>query len=102
MALISLVDRAQIFPRDAYRRTFERLVEKMPPAACQIMVDLSLAHERACEAELADLAADLDAGRLPDLRGSVTLLAPSRQSADVTRSPRLPPTTTCSREKAHE
>jgi hypothetical protein len=28
---------------------------------------LALAHERACEAELADaIAADLDAGRLPD------------------------------------
>jgi hypothetical protein len=29
---------------------------------------LALAHDRACEAELADaIAADLDAGRLPDL-----------------------------------
>jgi hypothetical protein len=29
---------------------------------------LALAHERACEAELAEvIAADLDAGRLPDL-----------------------------------
>jgi hypothetical protein len=29
---------------------------------------LALAHERACEAELSDvIAADLDAGRLPDL-----------------------------------
>jgi hypothetical protein len=30
---------------------------------------LALAHERACEAELAEhLAADLDAGRLPDIK----------------------------------
>lgn len=39
-------------------------------AACRTMVDiLALAHERACEAELADrLAAELDHGRLPDMR----------------------------------
>ena len=70
MALMNLVYRDQIFPREAYRRTFERLVEELPErAACKIMVELlSLAHERACEAELADvLAADLEAGRLPDL-----------------------------------
>ena len=37
--------------------------------ACKVMVELlALAHERACEAELAAaIAADLDAGRLPDL-----------------------------------
>lgn len=38
------------------------------------MVDLlALAHERGCEAGLADqLAADLDAGRLPDLTHPAT------------------------------
>jgi hypothetical protein len=37
--------------------------------ACKVTVELlMLAHERACEAELADaIVADLDAGRLPDL-----------------------------------
>jgi hypothetical protein len=37
--------------------------------ACKLTVELlALAHERACEAELADaIATDLDAGRLPDL-----------------------------------
>jgi hypothetical protein len=37
--------------------------------ACRTMVGLlALAHERACEAELADIIdAELDAGRLPDL-----------------------------------
>ena len=37
--------------------------------ACRSMVGLlALAHERACEAELADIIdAELDAGRLPDL-----------------------------------
>ena len=70
MALMKLVYRDQLFPREAYRRTFERLIEALPErAACRLMVDLlSLAHERACEAELADvLDADLAAGRLPDI-----------------------------------
>lgn len=70
MALLNLVYRAQLFPRDAYRQIFERLLEEMPErAACRIMVELlALAHERACEAELADsLTADLEAGRLPDM-----------------------------------
>jgi hypothetical protein len=42
------------------------------------MVDLlALAHERGCEAELADqLAADLDAGRLPDVKRLRTDFAP--------------------------
>jgi hypothetical protein len=37
--------------------------------ACRTMVGLlALAHERTCEAELADIIdAELDAGRLPDL-----------------------------------
>ena len=37
--------------------------------ACKVTVELlALAHERACEAELAEaIAADLNAGRLPDL-----------------------------------
>ena len=39
------------------------------PPACQLMVDLlSLAHDRACEADhAAVLLTDLGAGRLPDL-----------------------------------
>ena len=42
------------------------------------MVDLlALAHDRACEAELADiLAADLDAARLPDMAALRTRFAP--------------------------
>src|ERR1700679_750536 len=40
MALLNLVYRDQLFPRDAYRRTFDRLVEKLPEkAACRLMVD---------------------------------------------------------------
>jgi transposase InsO family protein len=70
MALLNLVYRDQLFPRDAYRQTFDRLLEKLPEKlACRLMVNLlALAHERGCEADLATiLAADLAAGRLPDM-----------------------------------
>jgi hypothetical protein len=70
MALLNLVYRDQLFPRDAYRQTFDRLLEKLPAkSACRLMVNLlALAHERCCEAELATLlAADLAAGQLPDI-----------------------------------
>ncbi len=78
-ALLHLVYRAQLFPRDAYRQTFDRLLEQMPERpACQLMVDLlSLAHDRGCEADLAAiLLADLGAGRLPDLAGLRERFAP--------------------------
>jgi transposase InsO family protein len=70
MALLNLVYRDQLFPRPAYKRTFEALRERSDDRhACKVMVELlMLAHERACEAELADvLAVEIDAGRLPDL-----------------------------------
>jgi hypothetical protein len=69
MALLNLVYRDQIFPRTAYRRAWDRLIETEPPrSACRIMVALlSLAHEHACEADLAvAIDAILDAGALPD------------------------------------
>jgi hypothetical protein len=58
---------------------FDRLLEAMPERnACRLMVELlSMAHERACEAELADLLAqDLDDGRLPDIAALRTRFAP--------------------------
>ncbi|CCD86195.1 conserved protein of unknown function (part of transposase) [Bradyrhizobium sp. ORS 285] len=70
MALANLVYRDQLFPRAAYRRAFETLQDRYDERhACKVTVEpLALAHERACEAELAEaIAADLDAGRLPDL-----------------------------------
>ena len=70
MALLNLVYRDQLFPRPAYKRTFETLRERCDDRhACKMMVELlMLAHERACEVELADvLDADLHAGRLPDV-----------------------------------
>jgi hypothetical protein len=71
MALLNLVYRDQLFPRDAYRRTFDRLLEKLcEKSACRLMVDLlALAHERGCEADLAALLdADLASDRLPDIK----------------------------------
>lgn len=79
MALMKLVYRNQLFPREAYARTFERLIEALPDrTACRLMVDLlSLAHERGCEAELADmLGAELAAGRLPDIAALRERFAP--------------------------
>jgi transposase InsO family protein len=79
MALMGLVYRDQLFPRPAYARTFEAMVGKLPVrTACRTMVDLlALAHERACEAELAEhLDVDLKAGRLPDLKRLRALFSP--------------------------
>jgi hypothetical protein len=70
MALLNLVYRDQLFPRRAYARAFAALLAKQTEKqACRVMVGLlALAHDRACEAELAQaIDADLDAGALPDL-----------------------------------
>ncbi len=79
MALLGLVYRDQLFPREAYRLTFDRLIEQLSErAACRLMVDLlALAHDRGCEAELAEvLAADLAADRLPDMARLRTRFSP--------------------------
>ena len=70
MALNNLVYRDQLFPRPAYRRAFEALSAEMgDKRACKVTVELlALAHDRACEAELAQaIDAELDEGRLPDI-----------------------------------
>ena len=79
MALMNLVYRDQLFPREAYRHTFDRLVEQLPQRqACRIMVELlSLAHERGCESQLADhLAAGIEARQLPDVAALRAHFAP--------------------------
>ncbi len=79
MALLGLVYRDQLFPRDAYRHAFDALRDAVPERqACRTTVDLlALAHDRGCEAELADcLTADLRAGRLPDLAALRARFAP--------------------------
>ncbi len=86
MALLGLVYRDQLFPREAYRRTFDRLRETLTDrAACRIMVGLlALAHDRACESELAAiLDDDLDAGSLPDLAALQARFGPDPAAVPV-------------------
>ncbi len=81
MALLNLVYRDQLFPRDAYRRSFERLLETAgEKAACQITVELlALAHDRGCEVELATmLDTGLAAGQLPDMAALRARFVPER------------------------
>lgn len=83
MALLNLVYRDQLFPRPAYARTFDALLaEQSPRAACKAMVEiLALAHDRACEGELAErLAVELDAGILPDIIALSQVFAPDAQA----------------------
>jgi hypothetical protein len=69
MALLNLVYRDQLFPREAFRLTFERLREVSEKLACKTLVDLlSLAHDRACESQLAAMLCEhLEAGGLPNV-----------------------------------
>jgi hypothetical protein len=79
MALLNLVYREQLFPRRAYARAFDALLaETGEKAACKIMVGLlAIAHERACEAELAvAIEEELDSGRLPNLSTLIERFAP--------------------------
>jgi transposase InsO family protein len=83
MALLNLVYRDQVWPRDAYRHMFDHLCERLSErAACKLMVELlSIAHERACEAQLAALLTeDLAADRLPDLKVLRERFAPDLES----------------------
>jgi hypothetical protein len=83
MALLNLVYRDQIFPRRTYARAFEALVSKEgAKRACGVIVELlALAHERACEAELAEVIdAELDAGRLPDPKALLKRFKPDAQA----------------------
>ena len=79
MALLNLVYREQLFPREAYRRTFHWVLERQGERiACKSIVELlSLAHERGCEADLAAaLSEHLDAGEMPDLNQLRARFAP--------------------------
>ena len=87
MALLNLVYRDQLFPREAYRLMFERLCERLNPrAACKQTVELlSLAHERCCEADLAQvLTVCLAIDQLPDLA-----IINARFAPDPQRLPRV-------------
>lgn len=82
MALMNLVYRDQLFPREAYRRTFEWLLEHHGERiACKTVVQLlSLAHDRGCEAELAGaLSESLEAGEAPNLKALQARFTPDPQ-----------------------
>jgi hypothetical protein len=86
MALPNLVYRDQLFPRPAYRKAFEALcAEGGDKRACKVTVELlALAHDRSCEAELAQaIDSELDAGRLPDLARLRERFAPNPASVPV-------------------
>lgn len=86
MALLNLVYRDQLFPHQAYARAFEALLAAVGDrGACKTMVELlALAHDRACEAELADaLAVDMDAGQLPDMAFLRAYFGPSPAAAPL-------------------
>jgi hypothetical protein len=86
MALMGLVYRDQLFPRQAFRDTFTSLLEQVgEKVACRIMVDLlALAHDRGCEAELAELLEeDLRQNRTPDIPTLRALFGPSKDALPV-------------------
>ena len=93
MALLNLVYRDELFPREAYRHCFEKALERLTEReACRLAVGLlALAHEESCEAELAaEIDRALKVGRLPDPGELKARFAPRRgkmPSVDVTRPP---------------
>jgi hypothetical protein len=94
MALLNLIYRDALFPRPAYRAAWERLLGAGDArTACRTMVGLlALAHDRGCEADLAEaLAAQLADGGLPDLAILRARFAPAApdKAPDVTVT--LPP-----------
>ena len=87
-ALWSSIYRDSLFPRTEYVEAWKILQRELPRRdACRRMVDLLfIAHEQACEVELARLlAADLSLGQVPDPRALVSRLAPRHMSlpADI-------------------
>ena len=83
MALMGLVYRDQLFPRQAFRDMFAVLLEQTSDKeACRTMVDLlALAHDRNCEADLAaQLEEDLRQNRPPDIAALRALFAPAPDS----------------------
>ena len=88
MALLNLVYRDALFPREPYRRCFEKALEQLNGRqACRLAVTLlALAHEGNCEAELAHaIDKALNAGRLPDPDKLKARFAPDRGSMPSVR-----------------
>ena len=83
-ALAGSVYRDGLFPRSEYAAAWQRLSAGLPQKeACRRMVDLlALAHEEACEAELAALIAhDLATGTLPETADLRSRLRPRHAAA---------------------
>ena len=81
-ALAGSVYRDGLFPRSEYEAAWAALSTALPRRdACRRMVDLLwLAHDEACEAELAGLIAGvLDEGLLPEARALKPKLVPRRR-----------------------
>jgi hypothetical protein len=81
-AFAGSVFRDSLFPRSEYAEAWARLSKALPEKeACRRMVGLlALAHDEACEAELAALIAeDLAARRLPEPRALAARLEPRRR-----------------------
>ena len=86
MALAQLVYRDQLFPRQAYRQMYERLLDRAGERiACRTMVELlAIAHERGCESELAALLeVTLEAGELANLDELRERFAPAANSLPI-------------------
>jgi len=82
-ALLGLSYRDHLFPRRVFRDVWDRLLEQTSDReACRTMVALlALAHDRGCEADLADqLEQDLRQNRLPNVTALQTLFTPSPES----------------------
>ena len=78
-ALWSSIYRDSLFPRTEYAEAWKALQRELPRReACRRMVDLLfMAHDQACEAELAHLLEDdLAVGRLPDPKALLSRLNP--------------------------
>jgi hypothetical protein len=94
MALSSLAYRDQLFPHAAFRKAFEALRSSDGDRrACKITVELlALAHERGCEAELAQaIDAMLHSGKPLDLPSLRERFGPSAASAAPTVTVTLAP-----------
>ena len=88
MAPLGLVYRDDLFPRRAFRDTFTSLLEQNgDKLACPVTVELlALAHDRGCEAELAEhLEEDLHQQRTPDIRTLRELFCPSDNTLPIVK-----------------
>lgn len=79
MALLGLTYRDQLFPRQAFRDLFDMLLaQTSDKQACRMLVDLlALAHDRGCEAALAEqIEDDMRQKQIPDVAALRARFAP--------------------------